>query len=469
MGIRLTGGSEFDKIQISVGIGKGSENEMNKRNCLAVLIAVVISTICANSYLLLTREIRWLFLLIPLYLMMHGLAGIKGYPTKSLRLMICHHGAVLLKAFLGSLPLSIVYQILLAVRYLPDRPMIFVWSALLCIGAEAAVFWNGILCVYCTSSQLGVQQRVIGLLCGMIPIANLAALGMILSTVSKEVQFEVQKEQQNLARKPQQICKTKYPLLMVHGVFFRDTKYFNYWGRVPRELEQNGAVIYYGNHQSASSVADSAAELAERIKAIVREQHCEKVNIIAHSKGGLDCRYALAKLDAAPYVASLTTINTPHRGCLFADYLLTKIPEKTKQRLACVYNSALKRFGDENPDFLAAVHDLSATYCTALHKELKQPTEIFCQSFGSVMPQAGGGKFPLNFSYHLVKHFDGPNDGLVCETSFGWGERYTQLVPKGIRGISHGDMIDLNRQNIEGFDVREFYVDLVHDLKQRGL
>ena len=38
----------------------------------------------------------------------------------------------------------------------------------------------------------------------------------------------------------------------------------------------------------------------------------------------------------------------------------------------------------------------------------------------------------------------------------------------GKRGISHGDMIDLNRQNIEEFDVREFYVQLVADLKKRG-
>jgi triacylglycerol lipase len=36
------------------------------------------------------------------------------------------------------------------------------------------------------------------------------------------------------------------------------------------------------------------------------------------------------------------------------------------------------------------------------------------------------------------------------------------------RGISHADMIDLNRENISGFDVREFYVQLVADLKRRG-
>ena len=141
------------------------------------------------------------------------------------------------------------------------------------------------------------------------------------------------------------MCKTKYPLLLVHGVVFRDFKYFNYWGRIPEELEQNGAVIYYGNHQSAASVIASGDELAKRIKEIVQESGCEKLNIIAHSKGGLDCRYAIAKLNIAPYVASLTTINTPHRGCIFADYLLEKIPEKIKQKVAQGYNTALRNLG----------------------------------------------------------------------------------------------------------------------------
>lgn len=68
-----------------------------------------------------------------------------------------------------------------------------------------------------------------------------------------------------------------------------------------------------------------------------------------------------------------------------------------------------------------------------------------------------------------MKYFDGPNDGLVGEESFKWGENYQFLTIKGKRGISHGDMIDLNRENIPGFDVREFYVRLVYDLKNRGL
>ena len=94
--------------------------------------------------------------------------------------------------------------------------------------------------------------------------------------------------------------------------------------------------------------------------------------------------------------------------------------------------------------------------------------EIYCQSVGSVLTKATNGQFPLNFSYHLVKHFSGDNDGLVDEKSFEWGEKYTLLKPIRKRGISHGDMIDLNRENIKGFDVREFYVRLVNDLKNKG-
>ena len=78
---------------------------------------------------------------------------------------------------------------------------------------------------------------------------------------------------------------------------------------------------------------------------------------------------------------------------------------------------------------------------------------VYYQSVGSRMARARSGKFPLNVAYPMVKHFDGDNDGLVSVESAKWGERFTLLSPAGKRGISHGDVIDLNRENIDGFDV----------------
>ena len=77
--------------------------------------------------------------------------------------------------------------------------------------------------------------------------------------------------------------------------------------------------------------------------------------------------------------------------------------------------------------------------------------------------------FPIDGKIKFVKHFDGYNDGLVGEESFQWGPNYQFLTNRGLRGISHADMIDLNRENIDGFDIREFYVSLVQGLKERGL
>lgn len=414
-----------------------------------------------------------IFLLIPLFIAINIIPNAFNFQLLSKRLRNSANGCELLLLFLFTTGASIVYSLFgwfgkLPLENLIEQPGLWGINTLVIFLVELILFWNGIIRIYITSEQLGIRLRVIGAICGMIPIVHLIVLGILINTVKKEVRQENDKLLLNKQRERMQICHTRYPILMVHGVFFRDSNFFNYWGRIPKELEKNGATIYYGNHQSAASIADSAGELAERVRQIIRETGCEKVNIIAHSKGGLDCRYAISKLGIDKYVASLTTINTPHRGCEFADYLLSKIPEKQQNYVANTYNSALKKFGDYNPDFLAAVYDLTAASCQRLNEEVKDVPNIYYQSVGSKLNVASNGRFPLNFSYYLVRYFDGANDGLVGEKSFPWGQNYQFLTVQGKRGISHGDVIDLNRENFDGFDVREFYVQLVNGLKQRG-
>lgn len=411
---------------------------------------------------------QWLWLLLPCFFLLNVFPSYVNRRLPERRLRLCADGCELLILFLISAVLSGLYLLTRIPALWPEHAPRWFAGLIWAILAEAVVFWNGIIRVYGTSLQIGFKWRMAGIICGWIPGANLIVLCKIIRIASEETAFESGKILLNREREQEQLCKTRYPLLMVHGVFFRDFKYFNYWGRVPKELERNGAVIFYGNHQSAASVKDSAQELAKRILEITGETGCGKVNIIAHSKGGLDSRYAISLLGMEPYVATLTTINTPHRGCLFADYLLDKIPAGVKDKAADGYNKALKKLGDPDPDFLAAVADLRASSCLRFNEGTPDKPEVYYQSTGSRLNIASGGRFPLNFSHRLVKYFDGPNDGLVAEDSFRWGSNYTMLTTKEHRGISHGDMIDLNRENIRDFDVREFYVRLVHDLKERG-
>ena len=389
------------------------------------------------------------------------------------RLKICSYGNTILSVFPFTL-LVVIPVFIASLFFVEDigwTPIIV--YACVTVGLLNVYFWTGIIIVYLTSKQIGISKRLLGIFCGMIPIANLFVLSIIVKIAGREVREESQRYWRDEARKADQVCKTKYPILMVHGVFFRDSEHLNYWGRVPAELIKNGATIYYGGQESAGDVPTCALQLKSSIVRCLEETGAEKVNIIAHSKGGLDSRYCISMLGMAPYVASLTTINTPHHGCEFAEYLMNKAPENLRNTVAAAYNKGAKLAGDNNPDFIKAVTDLTKAGVERLNKQMEpmayQFDNIYTQSFGSKLNHATSGKFPLNMSYHFVKHFDGYNDGLVGEDSFQWGSDYHFLTNKGLRGISHADMIDLNRENIDGFDIREFYVGVVQGLKARGL
>ena len=243
--------------------------------------------------------------------------------------------------------------------------------------------------------------------------------------------------------------------------------FVNYWGRISKELTKNGAEIYYGRQQSSNSVCKSAEELKENILKIINDTGCEKVNIIAHSKGGLDARYAISCLGLSNYVASLTTINTPHRGCRYVDFLLNKIPDGFKNYIARKYNKTFIKLGDKNPDFLSGVTDLTEEKCSEFNKNVTDIDGVLYQSVTSKMKNMFSAGFPLNMGYVFAKIFDGENDGLVGVSSAKWGN-FLGTLTAGRKGISHGDVVDLTRRDIKGYDVCEFYVELVKKLKERG-
>src|SRR5690606_30183867 len=68
----------------------------------------------------------------------------------------------------------------------------------------------------------------------------------------------------------------------------------------------------------ARSVPARARRLVEAIDALPHE----RIDLIAHSLGGLDARYALAHLGLARRVRALVTIGTPRRGTPLADLVL---------------------------------------------------------------------------------------------------------------------------------------------------
>lgn len=441
----------------------------SKYNNLILLLTVGLLTLFANCGIIVNFYPAFLTLLIPCVAAINALPMLAQRSPLGRQLWFLVHGNYGLKIFFISTLLSIIYQVSLGMFIAKEHTVLYLINLAICCSVLAITFYIGITIIYCTSSQLGLKLRIWGICLGIIPLVNIIALVMIIRETDREIKYETQKELINQQRQDQQICKTKYPILLVHGVFFRDFKYFGYWGRIPGQLRRNGASVYFGNQPSADSIPDCARILTKRIKQITKETGCEKVNIIAHSKGGLDCRYAMAFCGAMPYIASLTTISTPHRGSPFADYMLTKVSPKNQKRFCFAYNKTLNKLGEPEADLMTAVRELTTEHCIALDKKMPQPKGVLCQSFGSKMNKPLKGRFPMNFTGVITSFIAQDNDGLVCADSFPWGDHFTLLTSESPVGISHCDITDLNRTNLPDFDVREFYVQLVSELKEKGL
>lgn len=328
------------------------------------------------------------------------------------------------------------------------------------------LLWNGILRMYLTSARLRVRMRLLMLLAMWIPVVNLLVLLHAMKLVRAEYDFACYKESVREVRAESDLCRTKYPLIMVHGVGFRDLKYFNYWGRIPRELARYGATVYYGNQEALGTIVCNAEDIRKKILEVVKETGCEKVNIIAHSKGGLDSRYAITRLGMGPYVASLTTVSTPHHGCRFVDYAI-RLPEGLYRLVAKCFDRTFSRFGDKNPDFYTATHQFSTVSSREFNKAVPDVPGVYYQSYASKMHDCFSDPL-LWIPYCMIKPLEGDNDGLVSTESAKWGEFRTVFVSRGHRGISHGDMIDLKREDYKGFDVVECYVQIVSDLVEKG-
>ena len=277
----------------------------------------------------------------------------------------------------------------------------------------------------------------------------------------------------NDLKEKQDTCRTRYPLVFIHGAGFRDLKWPVYWGRIPSALEARGAVIFYGLQDCWASIETNAEAIAGRIDEILARTGSEKVNIIAHSKGGLDARMAASSFGCGDRIASITTIATPHRGSKTIDRLFA-VPRPVWSMAAFAVDNWIRVVGDKKPDLLKLCEDFTTERMKDFNKSNPDVPGIFYQSFACVMSHPFSD-INLSTANAVVKHFEGENDGLVSVESARWGEEFTVLRSNSFRGISHLDAIDLRRRRLTAkkgdgvSDICAFYISLAEGLKARGL
>jgi triacylglycerol lipase len=154
---------------------------------------------------------------------------------------------------------------------------------------------------------------------------------------------------------------------------------------------------------------------AEALVAAITALKHERIDLIAHSLGGLDARYALAHLGLASRVRSLVTIGTPHHGSPIADLFhqgqldwlrrLVGVLGLPIGALEWLSSSALDKFNRDVPDvpgvrYACVVGSLRTT---------------------SPIPVA------LMASHAWLQRVGGANDGVVPVSSQYWGETLAEI------------------------------------------
>ncbi len=262
-------------------------------------------------------------------------------------------------------------------------------------------------------------------------------------------------------------CATLYPVVLVHGIAFRDrTLFLKYWGPIPGKLEERGAKVFMGGQEAYGAIEDNAKTLKKNILEILNKTGRAKVNIIAHSKGGLDARYMISRLGMADRVAVLTTLATPHRGSATADMIIKGLPDK--KLAGALIDLYARLIGDRRPMSLKAGKELTVEHMTRFNREVPDAKGVYYQSWGAAID--GSYPNPLwKAMMELLYEKEGDNDGLVSVASCRWGVYRGLATCGGKRKVSHADIVGMHLlTGVACFDAGEFIIHLVHDLKVRG-
>jgi len=289
---------------------------------------------------------------------------------------------------------------------------------------------------------------------------------------------------------PSRLSATRYPIVLAHGAGGWDNVGpVEYWWNVASHLEGFGYGVYTGQVDPFNSSAVRGGQLANFIDQVLACTCAQKVNLVAHSQGGIDSRYVVSSLGYGDRVASVTTIATPHYG--------TPIAEASAQVAAGqfvpgftddIINWVLFFVGDvlndpfENPDFLAQLDNLSVsgmeqfnidnpddprvTYYSWAGRagltelgleecadgEVPNPTGEINPMFGLLLPM-----WTLNGGLEGVA-----NDGLVTVESSKWG-RFRGCLP-----ADHLAEIGHPLSFTSGFDYLKFFVELAEFIEDEG-
>lgn len=207
------------------------------------------------------------------------------------------------------------------------------------------------------------------------------------------------------------------PIVLVHGLFGFDRigvpgVKLHYFRGIVKHLEALGCHAHAVRLPAAKSVPERAKILVDKIAALDHP----KVDIIAHSLGGLDARYALSKLGLASRVRSLVTIGTPHHGTPLASFATDGALGLARKAIAII-GIKLEALDWLSP---AALEKFNADVADA-------PGVRYACVVGGIREAGTPVALAIAPTHAYLRRVAGPNDGLVPISSQYWGETIAEI------------------------------------------
>jgi triacylglycerol lipase len=288
---------------------------------------------------------------------------------------------------------------------------------------------------------------------------------------------------------------TRYPIILVHG-FAGSPMQNGFESEVWTALCKDGHSVYVPTLPPFASAETRAETLGQWITWIKQgaTDWCgnkpavlpTKVNIIAHSMGGLDSRVAASSGGHGPDIAALVTLATPHRGSFIADAVLGLGGTADKAALDGLAQYAGRAIDPNAPDLKGAFLSLSEAHSGEFEQRNPPSPTTYYESWGglsnvagipnaqdwpacenkmSLFP-AGGGRHRMSVVLkpiaavvaHGVQLI--PNDGLVTVASAKYGNF------RGCMPSDHAD--EVGAFPMPRFDYLRFIRNRAFDLAARG-
>lgn len=252
---------------------------------------------------------------------------------------------------------------------------------------------------------------------------------------------------------------TKYPIVLVHGVALKEKKHFKAFGKIKETLRSRGYEVYIADTDGFGTIENNGAQLRDYIYRVLKISGKDKVNIIAHSKGGLDAKYMISELAMGDKVASLTTLCTPHKGSLIASRIWNW-HDILKKPIAYFINLFYKHvLGDKNPDAMTVCRQLC--YVDESIETVGFTDKIYCQSYSSTL-KSGKDCFLMALPMRIYKHFSGrENDGMVSNESSKFANYKGDCLSES---ISHIQIIDILAKPKSREAIYDFYENICKEL-----